>query len=255
MSQRRITDSAACSGPIATLEAAPPRVLPRRFGPGLVAADPLARASSASSYEVPPVSVPTKIEVAGSEENPSVVLMAAWLSRSLGVDAQIVDPSQDVLDYAGVHGVRLTREDGTIDLTRVSDEAIVLTLPTDDSGQHVTMPRRTLNELLAEELRRLDPDEVYGEVLATAFSGIDDMGTYASGKPAPTDSISADAEAVAADAAEATAAQLRHGPQGALLRAPRGHRRHRRHGDREGISRRALRRGCRRLPPAHLVGR
>jgi len=207
MSQRRITDSAACSGPIATLKR-----LRRGYshGDSDLAWSRLTRWRGlvASAYEVPPVSVPTKVEVAGSEENPSVVLMAAWLSRSLGVDAQIVDPSDDAPDYAGVHGVRLTREDGTIDLTRVSDEAIVLTLPTDDSGQHVTMPRRTLNELLAEELRRLDPDEVYGEVLATAFSGIDDMGTYASGKPAPTDSISADAEAVAADAAEATAAQL-----------------------------------------------
>jgi hypothetical protein len=34
----------------------------------------------------------------------------------------------------------------------------------------VALPRRDLAELLAEELRRLDPDEVYGEVIA-AVSG------------------------------------------------------------------------------------
>jgi hypothetical protein len=30
----------------------------------------------------------------------------------------------------------------------------------------VALPRRELAELLAEELRRLDPDDVYGEVLS-----------------------------------------------------------------------------------------
>ena len=52
-------------------------------------------------------------------------------------------------------------------------------LPGDDTGQHVTMPRRTLAELITEELRRLDPDEVYGEVLATTYSSIDDTSTFA----------------------------------------------------------------------------
>ncbi|MGO1390396.1 MULTISPECIES: 6-phosphogluconolactonase [Brachybacterium] len=207
MSQRRITDSAACPAPIATLKR-----LRRGYSHG---DSDLAwarltrwRGLVASAYEVPPVSVPKQVQVAGSAENPSVVLMAAWLSHTLGVDAKIVDPSDDAPDYAGVHGVRLLRADGTIDLTRVSDEAIVLTLPTDDSGQHVTMPRRTLNELLAEELRRLDPDEVYGEVLASTFSDIVDSGTFATGKPAPTDTVVADADAVAVAAAESAASQL-----------------------------------------------
>jgi 6-phosphogluconolactonase len=81
-------------------------------------------------------------------------------------------------------------------------------LPGDDSGQHVTMPRRTLAELVTEELRRLDPDEVYGEVLGAAFSGIDDTATFASGKPAAQDVVVADADAVAQAAATAAAEQL-----------------------------------------------
>ena len=207
MSQRRITDSAACAGPIDTL---------KRLRRGYTSGDSdLAwsrltrwRGLVASAFEVPPVTVPQRVEVSGAPGNPSVVLMAAWLSHSLGVDARIVESSSGETGTAGVHGVRLIREDGAIDLTRVSDEAIVMTLPGDDSGQHVTMPRRTLDELLAEELRRLDPDEVYGEVLATAFSAIDDSGTYASGKPEPTDTVLADGAEVATAAAEATASQL-----------------------------------------------
>ncbi|MFL0457718.1 6-phosphogluconolactonase [Brachybacterium paraconglomeratum] len=207
MSQRRITDSAACADPLGTL---------KRLRRGYASGDSdfawarltRWRGLVASAYEVPPVSVPSSVEVLGTEGNPSVLLMASWLQHTLGVEASILPPPSDDPDFAGVHGVRLVREDGTIELTRVSDDSIVMKLPGDDSGQHVTMPRRTLAELVTEELRRLDPDEVYGEVLGAAFSGISDTATFASGKPAPQDVVVADAEAVAQAAATATAEQL-----------------------------------------------
>ena len=207
MSQRRITDSAACADPLGTL---------KRLRRGYASGDSdfawarltRWRGLVASAYEVPPVSVPSSVEVLGTEGNPSVLLMASWLQHTLGVEASILPPPADDPDFAGVHGVRLVREDGTIELTRVSDDSIVMKLPGDDSGQHVTMPRRTLAELVTEELRRLDPDEVYGEVLGAAFSGISDTATFASGKPAPQDVVVADAEAVAQAAATATAEQL-----------------------------------------------
>ena len=195
MSQRRITDSAACADPLGTL---------KRLRRGYASGDSdfawarltRWRGLVASAYEVPPVSVPSSVEVLGTEGNPSVLLMASWLQHTLGVEASILPPPSDDPDFAGVHGVRLVREDGTIELTRVSDDSIVMKLPGDDSGQHVTMPRRTLAELVTEELRRLDPDEVYGEVLGAAFSGISDTATFANGKPAPQDVVVADAEAV-----------------------------------------------------------
>ena len=207
MSQRRITDSAACADPLGTL---------KRLRRGYASGDSdfawarltRWRGLVASAYEVPPVSVPSSVEVLGTEGNPSVLLMASWLQHTLGVEATILPPPADDPEFAGVHGVRLVREDGTIELTRVSDDSIVMKLPGDDSGQHVTMPRRTLAELVTEELRRLDPDEVYGEVLGAAFSGISDTATFASGKPAPQDVVVADAEAVAQAAATATAEQL-----------------------------------------------
>jgi glucose-6-phosphate dehydrogenase assembly protein OpcA len=207
MSQRRITDSAACADPLGTL---------KRLRRGYASGDSdfawarltRWRGLVASAYEVPPVSTPTAIEVSGTVGNPSVLLMATWLEHALGVKATILPPPEDDPDFAGVHSVRLVREDGTIELARVSDDSIVMKLPGDDSGQHVTMPRRTLAELVTEELRRLDPDEVYGEVLGAAFSGIDDPATYASGKPAPQDVVVTDAEAVASAAALAAAEQL-----------------------------------------------
>src|SRR5699024_4964923 len=106
--------------------------------------------------------------------------------------------------------------DGVIDLTRVDDDSVVMKLPGDETGQHVTMPRRTLPELVTEELRRLDPDEVYGEVLASTYSSIDDSATFATGKPEPRDVVEPDADAVAA---AATAAQL----AAALEERPQAH--------------------------------
>ena len=207
MSQRRITDSAACADPLATL---------KRLRRGYASGDSdfawarltRWRGLVASAYEVPPISMPTKVQVAGTVDNPSVVLMAGWLEHALGVEAEVLPPPNEESDFAGVHSVRLVREDGTIELTRVDDESIVMKLPGDDTGQHVTMPRRTLAELITEELRRLDPDEVYGEVLATTYSSIDDTSTFADGKPEPTDVVVPDADAVAAAAAERTAQQL-----------------------------------------------
>lgn len=207
MSQRRITDSAGCQDPLGTL---------KRLRRGYASGDSdfawarltRWRGLVASAYEVPPISTPLKVEVVGTVDNPSVVLMAGWLEHALGIDAEVLPPHSGDVDYAGVHSVRLVREDGTIDLTRVDDASIVMKLPGDDTGQHVTMPRRTLAELITEELRRLDPDEVYGEVLAGTYSSIDDTATFAGGKPDPVDQVLPDADGVAAAAAEHTAQQL-----------------------------------------------
>ncbi|AXK45056.1 6-phosphogluconolactonase [Brachybacterium saurashtrense] len=207
MSQRRITDSAACADPLGTL---------KRLRRGYASGDSdfawarltRWRGLVASAYEVPPISTPTEVQVSGSEGNPSVALMAGWLEHALGVPASVLPPADSDIDFRGVHSVRLVREDGTIELTRVDDDSIVMKLPGDDTGQHVTMPRRTLSELITEELRRLDPDEVYGEVLASTYSSIGDASTFASGKPEPRDVVLADAEAVAAAAAAAAAQQL-----------------------------------------------
>ena len=207
MSQRRITDSAACADPEGAL---------KRLRRGYASGDSdfawarltRWRGLVASAYEVPPVSTPTAVEVSGSPGNPSVLLMAAWLEQALGVQASVLPPQGDDVDFAGVHSVRLQRADGVIDLVRADDDSIVMKLPGDDVGQHVTMPRRTLAELVTEELRRLDPDEVYGEVLAGAFSAVGDAATFATGKPEPRDVVSTDADGVAAAAATAAARQL-----------------------------------------------
>ena len=65
----------------------------------------------------------------------------------------------------GITEVRLTTSEGDIQVSRSDGVTAVLSRPGAPDSR-VALPRRELAELLAEELRRLDPDEVYGEVLA-----------------------------------------------------------------------------------------
>src|SRR5690606_23820293 len=85
MSQRRITVSAACADPLATL---------KRLRRGYASGDSdfawarltRWRGLVASAFEAPPLSVPQKVEVSGTAGNPCVTLMAAWLEHTLGVE-------------------------------------------------------------------------------------------------------------------------------------------------------------------------
>ena len=64
--------------------------------------------------------------------------------------------------------VRRTREYGDILLERPEPGIARLTQP-GQPVQDLAMPRRTLRECLAEELRRLDPDVLYGRVITQAW--------------------------------------------------------------------------------------
>jgi glucose-6-phosphate dehydrogenase assembly protein OpcA len=49
----------------------------------------------------------------------------------------------------------------------------VATLSQPGSPTHqVSLPRRSLRDCLAEELRRLDPDDLFGEVLTAGLPGV-----------------------------------------------------------------------------------
>jgi glucose-6-phosphate dehydrogenase assembly protein OpcA len=64
----------------------------------------------------------------------------------------------------GIHGVTLTRASGSIVLERPVDNVAKLTQPNQPIHE-LALPRRSLRDCLAEELRRLDPDPLYGEVI------------------------------------------------------------------------------------------
>jgi glucose-6-phosphate dehydrogenase assembly protein OpcA len=99
-------------------------------------------------------------EVSAEPESPSAELLAAWLSVRLGIPTERITSGGP-----GITGVRLTTAEGDIEVTRPDGRVATLSRPGQPDRQ-VALLRRPMAELLAEELRRLDPDEVYAEAAA-----------------------------------------------------------------------------------------
>ena len=100
------------------------------------------------------------VAVEGASDSPSTILLAAWLTLSLDAPVTIVaDPAG-----TGIRRVRLTRASGDVQLFRPGLSIAELTQP-GQPAQRISLPRRSLRDCLAEELRRLDPDEVFGLTL------------------------------------------------------------------------------------------
>ncbi|MFB4309983.1 glucose-6-phosphate dehydrogenase assembly protein OpcA [Actinomadura sp. GTD37] len=99
-------------------------------------------------------------EVTAEPDSPSAELLAAWLSTRLGVPM-----GRTVSEGPGITGVRLTTTSGDIVIHRPDGRVATLCRPGQPDRQ-VSLLRRPMAELLAEELRRLDPDEVYRDAAA-----------------------------------------------------------------------------------------
>ncbi|WP_103064386.1 glucose-6-phosphate dehydrogenase assembly protein OpcA [Actinomyces qiguomingii] len=103
------------------------------------------------------------VVVAGEPRNASVSLMIRWLRLRLGVDVQRVDAA----DIPGIATITAHTDSGDLVITRKDHERVVITRPGARRPQVVTMARREPVATMSEELRRLTPDLVYEEVLAT----------------------------------------------------------------------------------------
>ncbi|MFG2089952.1 MULTISPECIES: glucose-6-phosphate dehydrogenase assembly protein OpcA [unclassified Spirillospora] len=99
-------------------------------------------------------------EVTAEPDSPSAELLAAWLSVRLGVPI-----GRAVSEGPGITGARLATTGGDIQIHRPDGRVATLSRPRQPDRQ-VSLMRRPMAELLAEELRRLDPDEVYRDAAA-----------------------------------------------------------------------------------------
>ena len=117
----------------------------------------------------------TAVTVEGASDSPSTVLLAAWLARALDAPVSIVAGPAGT----GLKRVRLTREGGDIELHRPGHDVAELHQP-NQPVQRISLPRRGLRDCLAEELRRLDPDEVFGEVITEGLARTDIRSVHSS---------------------------------------------------------------------------
>jgi glucose-6-phosphate dehydrogenase assembly protein OpcA len=98
--------------------------------------------------------------VEASTGNPSAPLLAAWLSDRLDADVEVVDTMGP-----GLTGVRLViAGGGELTVNRADARLATLSRP-GHPDRRVALARRPTSELLAEELRRLDQDEVYASTI------------------------------------------------------------------------------------------
>ena len=162
IAQCRITDSAAQADPGAFLQG-----ISLNYAPGDVdfawTRLTLWRAQLAAVLDQPPYEPIIGVQVHGSSESPSTLLLAAWLQLQLKVPVEYELTLPDAAPI-GIHGVTLMRRSGAIRLERPGLTIATLTQP-NQPVHDISLPRRSLRDCLAEELRRLDPDDLFGEVV------------------------------------------------------------------------------------------
>lgn len=93
--------------------------------------------------------------VTAERANPSADLLAAWLSDRLHVPIERANSKGP-----GITDVALLTGGGEIEITRPDGRLASFSVP-NANDRPVALKRRDTAELLAEELRRLDPDDIY----------------------------------------------------------------------------------------------
>jgi glucose-6-phosphate dehydrogenase assembly protein OpcA len=158
LAQRRVTDAAAAARPIAALA-----TLAAGYRPGDTdlswTRSTTWRSLLAATLDQPHGEI-TGGAVSAEDGNPTADLIAAWLSERLRAPFD-----RDVSGGPGITEVKFLVSDGDIIISRPDGRTATLTRP-GQPERRVALHRREIAELLAEELRRLNPDEVYGEVLS-----------------------------------------------------------------------------------------
>lgn len=169
MAARRITDSAQAKRPAAALTRL---AASHTEGDTDLAWTRLTRWRTllASALDLPPFESVRSAVVSGAPDSPSTDLMAAWLALALRCPVT----RRRTKAGTGIGGVRLERTSGAVELARREPSVAVLTQP-GQPDRRVSLPRRPARDCLAEELRRLDPDDVFGDVLTKGLPMLKDQ--------------------------------------------------------------------------------
>ncbi len=158
LAQRRVTDSAAAEDPRQVLACLVGAYRPGDTDFGWTRATPWRSLLAATLDQSHPPLVSG--EVRAEQDNPTADLIAAWMNLRLGIPV-----TRTVSPGPGITGVTFATTDGDITVSRQDGRTATLAWP-GRPDRMVALHRRDTAELLAEELRRLDPDEVYAETLS-----------------------------------------------------------------------------------------
>ncbi|MER6072883.1 glucose-6-phosphate dehydrogenase assembly protein OpcA [Streptomyces sp. NPDC001852] len=157
LAQRRITDLYAALRPMEVLE-----TRARNYAPGDTDLAwtrlTLWRSMLAAALDQARVPI-TSAAVEAEADNPSAELLARWLEARLQVSVERVVTAGPV-----VTAVRLGTQNGEVRIDRPEGPLATLSLP-GQPPRTLALKVRPTSELIAEELRRLDADEMYAIAL------------------------------------------------------------------------------------------
>jgi glucose-6-phosphate dehydrogenase assembly protein OpcA len=164
LAQRRVTDAAAhARGKMKAMETQCASYAPGNTDLAWTRITPW-RALLAAALDQQPLKV-TGASVAAERISPSADLLATWLGDRLRVDVERKSSSGP-----GITEVVLDTRAGPIRLERRDGKLATFSSP-ESPDRPVALKRRDVPELLAEELRRLDEDEVYAATVRRLAAG------------------------------------------------------------------------------------
>ncbi|MFB7331605.1 glucose-6-phosphate dehydrogenase assembly protein OpcA [Streptomyces adustus] len=157
LAQRRVTDTYAAEQPVRELSARADTYAPGDTDLSWTRITPWRSMLAAALDQV--VCEVKGVEVEGEEFNPSCELLAMWLADRLDVPVR-----RSLSSGPGLTAVRLDTDHGSIALDRADGTVATLSIE-GQPDRAVALKRRDTAELIAEELRRLDPDDTYASAL------------------------------------------------------------------------------------------
>ncbi len=164
VADRRITDCAQAPDPVAAL-----RRRAEDYAPGDTDLTwtriTLWRTLVAGAFDTTEATV-VGARIVAPAKDPTAALMSGWLTARLGITPEL-EPTDEFprmrsvqLLCANGECVTVTRQEGTALFSRTGQE-----------DRYMPLPRRPVGDELAEELRRLDADQIYAEALG-ALAGM-----------------------------------------------------------------------------------
>ena len=164
VAQRRVTDAASSEEPREMLLALAKAYQPGDTDLSWTRATPW-RSLLAATLDQPYPEL-LSAEVLAEADNPSADLIAAWLANRLGIEVVRGESGGP-----GITEVSFDTPEGQVSLSRPDGRNATLSWP-GRPERRVALHRRDTTELIAEELRRLEPDEVYAETLRALAAGV-----------------------------------------------------------------------------------
>ncbi|MBF9071231.1 glucose-6-phosphate dehydrogenase assembly protein OpcA [Streptacidiphilus fuscans] len=179
LAQRRITDAVTAENPVQQLAARAASYAPGDTDLAWTRITPW-RSMLAAALDQRHVKVESAV-VEGESYNPSTELLALWLAERLKIKVE-----RTVSEGPGITAVRMHTKDGDVCLDRPDGLLAKLSMP-DQPDRMVALKRRETSELIAEELRRLDPDLIYASAVRYGVEKLHDTTVSSEVVDSPTE--------------------------------------------------------------------